>query len=131
MQKDYNQLLLLKNNFQSGTPATENDIAQAEQELGINFSSEYIEYLKEFGSVSYFGHILTGISPYPGINIVIVTKEEHKNNPMVEKDYYVIEQAHIDGIVIWQNYSGDIFKTSPGGQPILIFSSLKEYIMAT
>lgn len=37
--------------------------------------------------------------------------------PRIEASWYVIEEAHIDGIVIWQNELGHVYQTSPFGLP--------------
>ena len=57
-----------------------------------------------------------------------VTKEEREKMPDVPQSWYVIEQAHIDGIVIWQSGDGDIYQTIPGYNPQKIADSLAEYI---
>ena len=48
--------------------------------------------------------------------------------PSVPQDCYVIEDAYIDGIVIWQNQKGVIFQATPDSYPIRIANSLAEYI---
>ena len=60
--------------------------------------------------------------------MVQVTLEERANLPDVPADWYVVEQANIDGIVIWQAVSGEIYQTQPGAQPVKIADSLTEYI---
>ena len=116
-----------KPNFEHGLPASDYDISSAERELGIRFSSEYIYYLKKYGYASYQGHILTGISPYRGNNVVSVTIEAKENNYLID-DCYVIEEAHIDGIIICQDYNGSVFLVVPGLLPQIIYNSLAEYI---
>jgi hypothetical protein len=41
---------------------------------------------------------------------------------------YVVEQANIDGIVIWQSETGEVFQTMPNALPIKISDSLLEYL---
>lgn len=46
----------------------------------------------------------------------------------VQKEWYVIEQANIDGIVVWQNSIGEIYQTGPRVNCIKISNSLLEYM---
>lgn len=107
----------------------EQDILQAENELGLQFAKDYKEYLAKYGVVSYENHELTGICPFPRLNVVYVTKEERQFNPFVPKCYYVIEQANMDGVVIWQACDGKVYQTYPDLDPVQIAASLSEYIL--
>lgn len=117
-----------KNNVFKIGKISKDKIVSAENMLGLNFANEYKKYLCEFGVASYEEHELTGICDSKRLNVVDVTLEEKQYNNNVPDDFYVIEQAHIDGIVIWQSEKGEIFQTYPNGKPIKIFDSLAEYI---
>ncbi len=104
------------------------DIQEAEKTLGLKFSQEYGEYVREFGVASFRGHELTGICNIPYLNVVDVTMADRELMQNIEASWYVIEEAHIDGIVIWQNEVGHVHQTSPSGLPIKIADSLLEYI---
>ena len=43
--------------------------------------------------------------------------------------WYVVEETGIDGIVIWQAPTGDIFQTALGAKTRRISDSLAEYII--
>lgn len=103
-------------------------IKNAEATLELQFSDEYISYLKEFGVASAGGHELTGICTSPRLNVVDVTLSERLNNPDIPKGWYVIEQANIDDIVIWQNSIGEIYQTQPCCGSIKIANSIVKYI---
>ena len=51
-------------------------------------------------------------------------------NELIPQNLYVIEQANIDDIVIWQNQLGlgEIFESISNANPIKIANSLLEYI---
>ena len=119
----------LKNapDFIGGTGRTEAEIKSAEKELGINFAPDYKIYLKEIGLACFDGHELTGICEDPRLDVVHVTKDQWENNPEA-KNYYVIEEANIDAIVIWQDFSGKIYMTEGNSKPKLIADSLAAYI---
>ncbi|SDB05008.1 SMI1-KNR4 cell-wall [Ruminococcaceae bacterium FB2012] len=103
-------------------------ITETEASIGLKFSAEFKEYLKTFGIAAVNGHELTGISKSKRLNVVDVTISERGYNPSIPMDWYVVEQANIDGIVIWQNKKGEIFQTIPRADPIKLCDSLAEYI---
>ncbi len=117
-----------KKGFSYYAKVTEEQIVNAELSLGLMFSNEYRLYLKSFGAVSTYGHEFTGICDCSRLNVVEVTTSERKNNVSIPFDWYVIEQANIDGIVVWQSQSGEIYQTIPNQQPKKLCNSLCEYI---
>jgi hypothetical protein len=96
--------------------ASEKAISKAERELGVEFSDEWREYLSEFGQADVNGHELTGITKTDRLNIVKVTKEERKTNPKISDTYYVIENTGMDGVIIWQDTDGTIYRSKPNGK---------------
>ena len=122
------QLLQGLPDFYSLTGASEQSIHDAEKNLGLAFSPEYREYVAAFGVASANGHELTGVCKPTRLNVVNVTLAEREVHTNVSTDWYVIEQANIDGIVIWQAPSGEIYQTMPNALPRQICSSLSEYI---
>lgn len=104
------------------------DIVDAELQLRTSFSEEYKDYLLTFGAISAKGIELTGIIKAEYLNVVAVTKQEWELNVNVPHNMYVVENTYIDGIIIWQSTSGEIFKTNPGSAPKMIAPSLNAYI---
>lgn len=104
------------------------DIVDAELQLRTSFSEEYKDYLLTFGAISAKSIELTGIIKAEYLNVVAVTKQEWELNVNVPHNMYVIENTYIDGIIIWQSTSGEIFKTTPGSAPKMIAPSLNVYI---
>lgn len=113
-----------------GTGRTEEEIQNAEKLLGVEFASDYRCYLNEIGLACINGHELTGICKPSRLNVVDVTLSQ-RQRVADACTWYVIEEMGIDGIVIWQAPSGDIFQTIPGTKARKIFDSLTEYIMGT
>ena len=111
-------------------PAKENEISAAEKKLSLTFAPEYREYLYEFGAVAANGHELTGIVNSERLNVVNVTMREWGLNPQVPRSMYVVENAVIDGIIIWQDASGEVFQSSPNTAPKAIAVSLSKYLKA-
>lgn len=122
------EILEKKRSFLAKKPVTADEITRCEKELGLKFASDYREYLRRYGEVIYYGHELTGIIPSKRLNVVYVTQEMWEFNPKVPRNYYVIEETNIDGIVIWQNETGKVFQSSPNAGLTKIADSLLEYI---
>ena len=116
-----------KSNFYAEKGVSAIQIEQAETALGLKFALDFKECLREFGAVSFGGHELTGFSADPNLDVVKVTQKNwSKNN--VGKNLYVIEEAHIDGIVIWQDADGIVYETTPKSEAKKIAQSLAEYL---
>lgn len=109
-------------------PATEIQINDAEKQLGLKFSSEYRECLQEFGAIVADGIELSGIAKSEHRNVVSLTKREWELNPKIPHTMYVIENAGMDGIMVWQDTSGLIYQSRPFMEPKKIAESLAEYI---
>ena len=114
--------------FYAGNPASTQDIAIAEEQLGVAFSEEYREYVKAFGDASANGHELTGISSSARVDVVGVTQEERARNPELPVGHYVVERTGIDRVVVCQDAAGLIYQSAPGCNPKKIFDSLSDYV---
>lgn len=116
-----------KPNFYAEKGASLIQIEQAEKALGLKFALDFKECLCEFGAVSFGGHEFTGFSTDKNLDVVVTTQNNRKKTS-VGKNLYVIEEAHIDGIVIWQGSDGAVYQTMPNSKCRLIAKSLLEYI---
>ena len=117
-----------KDSFLSGNGAPLEMIAKAEQELGLEFSEEYREYLLLYGIAAYDGHELTGLAKSSRLNVVSVTNKARKRYPELTSDFYVIEEIGIEEIIVLQNSKGEIYMCAPNYKLSKIDNSLSEYI---
>lgn len=108
--------------------ASPEEITRAEQTLGVLFAEDYRSYVAAFGVASFAGHELTGVCKPKRLDVAEVTKEERAQNVNISADWYVLEQAHIDGIVVWQAGDGSIYQSMPGVKSRKICDSLEAYI---
>lgn len=76
----------------------------------------------------YDGHELTGLTQIPRLNVVCVTKEKREQFGERFKSWYVVEEAYIFDLVIWQSPDGTVYEASPNSLPRKIANSLSEYI---
>lgn len=107
---------------------TEEMINAAEKELNLTFADEFKQYLKTFGAIIADGIELTGIANSEYRHVVPVTKEAWILNPNVPHDFYVIEDLHVDGVIIWQDCLGKVYRSAPNAQLEVIANSMKQYI---
>ena len=114
-------------NFYAEDGASPQQIEAAEETLKSKFALDFKECLHEFGAVSIGGHELTGFSADKNLDVVEVTKKNREQFNL-ETGLYVIEEAHIDGIVVWQDADGAIYATSPNSKAEKIADSLAEYL---
>lgn len=124
---DIVKLMQKQRDFYSMKGASQEEIRDAEQTLELRFAADYRKYIEAFGVASFAGHELTGICKSKRLSVVAVTQEE-RNNTEVPADWYVLEQANIDGIVIWQDGSGVVYQTAPNAKAKKLCRSLAEYI---
>lgn len=88
---------------------SEREIVSAEKSLGTKFAPDYRLYLKEIGLACFDGHELTGLTNDARLSVVAVTEQERAANPNIPDSWYVVEQTGFDGMIIWQNTSGEVF----------------------
>lgn len=106
-----------------GKGVSDESIAAAEKALNLIFADEYRKYLGTYSRVVYDGHELTGVSKDARTHVVDVTLEIKNNEETIPKEWYVIEETGVDGIVIWQDAEGNIYQNERK-----ICSSLAEYV---
>lgn len=77
---------------------------------------------------AYDGHELTGLSKADRTNVVSVTKQKWLECPKVPHEWYVVEDAGIDWIVVWQSQDGKIYETVGDGEPVCVAETLVEFV---
>lgn len=103
-------------------------IKTAQKELDLDFPDEFIDYVKEFGVISFYGTEWTGLNVEGYLNVVDATKNERKLNKDFPQGFFVLENQAIDGILILVNSKGIVYSYQNGNQPTLICKSMSEYL---
>lgn len=124
---DIVKLIQAQQDFYAMQGASEEDIRTAEDTLQLKLAPDYRKYVAAFGVASFAGHELTGVCKSKRLNVVAVTQEERAYTD-VPADWYVLEQANIDGIVLWQAANGAVYQTAPNRKAMKICGSLAEYV---
>lgn len=117
-------------NFYALSAASEEEVKNAEEALGVFFANDYKQCVLSYGAISGNAHELTGVCDISRLNVVTVTEEERTLRDDIPADWYVIEQLHIDGVVIWQSPDGSIYQAVPGCEPEKIYDDLISYVLA-
>ncbi len=125
--REWMEAMRCRPDFYGEKGASMAQIEDAEKALGLSFAPDFRECLHEFGAISLGGHELTGFSADKNLDVVEVTRRYWGKRDS-EKNLYVIEEAHIDGILVWQDTGGAIYETGPNAKARKIASSLVEYL---
>ena len=112
----------------TNTGASQESVQKAEEILSIKFAPDYREYLLTFGIAISDGHEFTGLSNLDRTNVIKVTIANREVGNEKRKDMYVVEEANIDGIVVWQKEDGTVYTTVFEGEPRLRYKNLLEYV---
>ncbi len=108
-------------------PATNEQIDIAQKQLGLHFSEEFRQYIQQYGAISAKGVELTGITASPRLSVVEVTKSERELNK-IPNDLYVIENIAIEGILLLQSSSGEIYELSQNAKIQKKYNSICDYL---
>ena len=108
-------------------PATNEQIDIAQKQLGLHFSEEFRQYIQQYGAISAKGVELTGITASPRLSVVEVTKSERELNK-IPNDLYVVEDKGIDGGVLLQSSSGEIYELSQNAKIQKKYNSICDYL---
>ena len=84
-------------------------IKEAQTELGIIFPEEYIDIVKQFGAISFYGTEWTGLNVDDYLNVVSVTKQERSMNSSFPSNCFVLENQGIGGLFVICNEAGEVF----------------------
>lgn len=106
----------------------EEQIMLAQKELGLEFPAEYIDYIKEYGVISFYGTEWTGLNVEGYLNVVEATKNEREHNKDFPGNCFVLENLAIEGIMILADTEGAVYSYQSGGKPSLICNSLSDYL---
>lgn len=118
-----------KGELLTGKPVDEVEIRTLEEQLGVSFADDYKKIVGTYGFVCVDGHEITGITNAKRLNVYEVTMKERARVTCDRSRMYVIEQTHIDDIVIWQSASGEVFQTNGKHEPVKIADSIIDYLL--
>lgn len=102
-------------------------IKEAQNTLNLEFPDEYIDYVKTFGAVSFYGTEWKGLNVDGDLNVVNSTMQERQLDSNFPNDCFVIENIGIDGVLALMDQNGKIYYYRRGNKSLLC-DSLCEYL---
>ena len=102
-------------------------ISKASKKLKIEFPYDYYEYLSKYGIISFYATQWTGLGVTGHLNVVEATLEQRKMNPRFSKDFFVLEDLAIEGIIIAADKDGHVYEVQMDNQK-KIYDSLVDYL---
>lgn len=102
-------------------------IEEAQKALGLTFPEEYIDYLKEYGAISFYGTEWMGLNVTGYLNVVEATMQERELNESFPLDWFVLENQGIDGLIVASDEKGCIYSIHYDKKE-KIHDSLSEYL---
>lgn len=106
---------------------TTRQLKEAQSELGIEFPEEFIDYVKEFGVISFYGTEWTGLNVDGYLNVVKSTKQERELNSAFPTDCFVLENQAIDGVITAVDEKGHVY-TIQYDKKNWLCDSISEYL---
>lgn len=107
------------------TGCVASQINEAQESLNLEFPSEYIEYVKAFGAVSFYGTEWTGLNVGGNLNVVTATEQERHLDSSFPNDCFVVENIGIDGVLTLMGQNGKIYSYQQGEKRLLCDSLCK------
>lgn len=126
--KDFMSKLKTYPNLKHLDGASQEEISNAEKVLDLNFSNEYKEYLKAYGTAIANGHEFTGICKSQRLNVVDTTINAKELNPNIPSKLYLVEDTHFDEMLIWQDEKGIVYQSDFSTSPVRLCDSLFDYM---
>lgn len=106
---------------------TTSQIMNAQKELNLIFPEEFIDYVREYGAISFYGTEWMGLNVDGYLNVVDETKQERKLNDSFPSDCFVIENLGIDGLITIVDGKGIVYSLQYSRKE-KICNSLSEYL---
>lgn len=128
MNMSFSNYIAKFDDFVSLGKATDEEIFILEEQLQLTFSDEYKDYLKNCRLACANGHEFTGICDTDRLNVVKATLCARNEDTKIPSKWYVIEKLGVDGIIVWQAPTGEIYYSSLDMDMVKRCDSLYEYV---
>ncbi len=108
-----------------GKPASDEQIASAEKILGVKFSTDYIDFIKNFGK-AYAGMMINALDGNE--NVVDCTKSLREEHPEVKDTYVISDDGSGNPIMINTKGEVQIYYHDSDAEIETLASSLEQFI---
>ena len=107
--------------------ASNEQIVEAQNKLSLEFPTDFIEYLKEFGLVNFYGVEWQGVNGPDYLNVVKSTLEARETYPDFPVNMFILEDLGFDGFLILVDTKGSVYEWKYGTCK-KIYPSMEEYL---
>lgn len=111
----------------SGSPASEQEVVEAESKLQLTFPVDYKTYLKEYGKISFYGTEWNGLNGDAWTDVVATTLEARSLYADFPQGKFILEDLHIDDLLVLSDLTGKVYLWQPGRERE-IHSSIAAYL---
>lgn len=107
--------------------ASNEQIVKAQNKLSLEFSSDFIDYLKEFGLVTFYNVEWQGLNGPEYLNVVESTLQAREIYPDFPVNMFILEDLGFDGLLILLDTKGSVYEWQYGDCK-KIYDSMVEYL---
>ena len=107
--------------------ASNEQIVEAENKLLLEFPADFIEYLKGFGLVTFYGVEWQGLNGPDYLNVVTSTLDARETYPDFPVNMFILEDLGFDGLLILVDTKGSVYEWQYGTCK-KIYPSIVEYL---
>lgn len=111
----------------SGSPASKQEVVEAESKLRFTFPADYKDYLNEYGVISFYGTEWTGLNGDAWTDVVATTLEARSLYTDFPQDKFILEDLHINDFLVLSDSTGKVFLWQNGSEKE-IHSSIESYL---
>ena len=107
--------------------ASNEQIVEAENKLLLEFPADFIEYLKGFGLVTFYGVEWQGLNGPDYLNVVTSTLDARETYPDFPVNMFILEDLGFDGLLILFDTKCSVYEWQYGSCK-KIYPSIVEYL---
>ena len=106
---------------------TAEEVQQAQERLGLTFPRPFVDYVRTFGTISFYGTEWCGLHVTGYLNVVSATLEARSLYPHFPGGFFVLEDLRMDGKQIIVNGLGQVYALDPRSATYL-FETMEQYL---
>lgn len=106
---------------------TAEEVRLAQERLGLTFPPLFVDYVRTFGAISFYGTEWCGLHVNGYLNVVTATLDAKARYPHFPAGFFVLEDLRIDGKQTVMNDLGQIYLLAPH-KIIYSFEDMEAYL---
>lgn len=106
---------------------TAEEVQQAQEHLDLIFPRSFVDYVRTFGTISFYGTEWCGLHVSGYLNVVSATLDAKAIYPHFPSGFFVLENLRMDGKQIIVNGLGKVYALDPHSATYL-FENMELYL---